>query len=318
MWSLSAIQVHDPIAPAKRQEVREGQVETAPPTAKAGGEGGREGPYSGEQPPTNFQKPQLLQLRAQIQAYHLLANQEPLPPAVYRLALAPEQHGEPAAGGPAVFVPPSSAAGATDWTPRLHCLDPRLITDDGKKQKNYDSEVSVRMGAKVKELDGRTGQHLAPAAATKEWQEDRVVQEVKVEVSRRGEDLLINYSSGQVESVLGRSTSQNNAGKVQDRLLAMAHQEHDGPQEIKVEEEVKRKRESTEVKTVKYKLKSNKPGRIIGREGQLIIMLEKMSKAVISMGERDEQPRTVRITGSQEEVDKAKALVLEFCGVKLG
>jgi hypothetical protein len=43
VWSLSAIMLHDPVAPAKQEEVEEGKVETAAPTVKEEKEDGDKG-----------------------------------------------------------------------------------------------------------------------------------------------------------------------------------------------------------------------------------------------------------------------------------
>ena len=97
--------------------------------AQQGGQGGGEGggpPYAGppggpgyppggERQPTNFQNPQLLQLRAQIMAYRMLARHQPLPPQIAMAVTG--KRAESAPGAPGYRPPPGGPEPRTSGTP---------------------------------------------------------------------------------------------------------------------------------------------------------------------------------------------------------
>jgi len=109
-----------------------GSVEGPPggpyPSPGPGGPGPQSGPppgapgYSGgERPPSNFQNPQLLQLRAQIMAYRMLARHQPLPPQIALAVTGKRAESAPppsstAAGAPPVPPPTGSSAPVTPST----------------------------------------------------------------------------------------------------------------------------------------------------------------------------------------------------------
>merc|ERR550534_2102793 len=74
-------------------------------------------PPGGERPPSNFQNPQLLQLRAQIMAYRMLARHQPLPPQIAMAVTGKREPGAPLGGPRPGQGPPPPAEGRSSGTP---------------------------------------------------------------------------------------------------------------------------------------------------------------------------------------------------------
>jgi len=85
-----------------------------PPGGPGGPPGGGPGYPGGERPPSSFQNPQLLQLRAQIMAYRMLARHQPLPPQI-ALAVTGKRADPASAPGPG-GAPPGTSSSPTPPT----------------------------------------------------------------------------------------------------------------------------------------------------------------------------------------------------------
>merc|ERR1719400_2971949 len=88
-----------------------------PPGGPPGGPGY---PPGGERPPSNFQNPQLLQLRAQIMSYRMLARPQPLPPQIAMAVTGkrePVPPGAPRPGAGQGPPPPDSRSSGTPPPP---------------------------------------------------------------------------------------------------------------------------------------------------------------------------------------------------------
>jgi len=96
---------------AQQGDRPEGPPSYPPGGPPAGYPGGQGGP-PGERPPTNFQNPQLLQLRAQIMAYRMLARHQPLPPQI-AMAVTGKRAEPGGPAGPGYNRPPESRSSGT-------------------------------------------------------------------------------------------------------------------------------------------------------------------------------------------------------------
>ena len=95
----------------------EGGAPGGPPYPPGGPPGGPGYPPGGERPPSNFQNPQLLQLRAQIMAYRMLARHQPLPPQIAMAVTGKRDPGASGAPRPGPGQGPPPAESRSSGTP---------------------------------------------------------------------------------------------------------------------------------------------------------------------------------------------------------
>ena len=95
----------------------EGGPPGGPPYPPGGPPGGPGYPPGGERPPSNFQNPQLLQLRAQIMAYRMLARHQPLPPQIAMAVTGKREAGASGAPRPGAGQGPPPPDSRSSGTP---------------------------------------------------------------------------------------------------------------------------------------------------------------------------------------------------------